>query len=346
MSETITTIVPTHGRPQLLKRALRSVLRQTYGDFKLCIYDNASDDDTPDVVREVASGDSRVVYFRHHANIGGAANFLFGMTRVDTPYFSFLSDDDVLLPDFFETAIAGFAQAPGALMSAASTVEVDELGAPLYEPLALWSRAGVFEAPSGAFAMLGNRHPTWTTALFKREAIDRIGLLDLEVGAPSDLDFELHLAACAPIVVSKRACGAYVRHAAAHAVGETAEVAAGFARISDKLAVDQRIEPAARDRLVARVQRQLRWKLVEICVKGLVRGDDTVAHDAALAMRDRYGPRIAGGLLLAVWHACTAAAPFRGMLRAIERARLRMRARTSSAIDPNRLAALHEALAL
>ncbi|HYK52713.1 MAG TPA: glycosyltransferase family 2 protein [Candidatus Eremiobacteraceae bacterium] len=345
MSETITTIVPTYKRPQLLKRALKSVLRQTYGDFRLCIYDNASGDDTEDVVREVAAGDPRITYFRHDSNVGGAANFLFGMTRVETPYFSFLSDDDVLLPDFFETAIAGFAQEPGALMSAASTVEVDERGAPLYEPLALWSRAGVFEPPSGAFAMLDNRHPTWTTALFKREAIDRIGLLDLEVGAPSDLDFELHLAACAPIVVSKRACGAYVRHAGAHAVGETAAVAVGFGRICDKLAVDERIEPAARSRLVARVRRQLRWKLVEICVKGLVRGDDSVAHDAALAMRDEYGPRIAGELLLACWRACTAAAPFRGMLRGVERARLRMRARPSNVIDPNRLAALREALA-
>jgi glycosyltransferase involved in cell wall biosynthesis len=346
VSATITTIVPTYKRPQLLRRALRSVLGQTYGDFRICVYDNASDDETGDVAREVAAGDTRVSYFRHPANIGGAANFRFGMSRVDTPYFSFLSDDDVLLPDFFETAVAGFAQAPGALMSAASTIEVDERGAPRFEPLALWTDEGLFEPPSGAFAMLDNRHPTWTTVLFRREAIDRVGLLDLEVGAPSDLDFELHLAACAPIVVSKRVCGAYVRHAAAHAMGETAAVAAGFARICEKLAEDPRIEPAARDRLVARVRRQLRWKLVEICVKGLVRGDDIVARDAALAMRDRYGPRAAGAVLLALWQMCTAVAPLRGMLRAVERARLRMRASPSSAIDPTRFRLIREALAI
>lgn len=346
MSGTITTIVPTYRRAQLLRRALRSVLRQTYGDFRVCIYDNASDDDTSDVARDLAAGDSRVAYFRHPANIGGAANFLFGMKRVDTPYFSFLSDDDVLLPDFFETAIAGFTRAPGALMSAASTIEVDERGAPLFEPLALWNRDGVFEPPSGAFAMLDNRHPTWTTALFRREAIDSVGLLDLDVGAPSDLDFELHLAACAPIVVSRRACGAYVRHSSAESMAETAAVARGFERMWHKVEEDERIEPAERARLVERLRRQLRWKLVEIWVKSLVRGDGAAALDAAVSMRDRYGPRTAGSLLVAAWRACTQIGACRAALRALENARLRMRAGPSRTVEPRRLVQIKEALAL
>jgi len=346
LSGTITTILPTFRRPQLLRRALRSVLRQTYQDFRVCVYDNASGDETEAVAREAAAADRRVVYFGHPTNIGGAANFLFGMRRVDTPYFSFLSDDDVLLPDFYETAIAGFMRSPGALMSAASTVEVDEAGAPLFEPLALWRREGVFEPPSGAFAMLDNRHPTWTTALFRREAIDRAGYLDLEVGGPSDLDFELRLAASAPIFVSRRACGAYVRHAAAHSMAETPDVAAGFARICRKIDEDTLIETDSRKKLAARVRRQMRMKLIEIWVKGLVRGDDAVARDAALAMRDRYGPRAGGSLLLGGWRAVTAIAPLRALLRAVENSRLGMRARPARSIEPARLGQIREALAL
>jgi len=346
LSGTITTILPTFRRPQLLRRALRSVLRQTYEDFRVCVYDNASGDETEAVAREAAAADRRVVYFGHHSNIGGAANFLFGMRRVDTPFFSFLSDDDVLLADFYETAIAGFMRWPGALMSAASTVEVDEAGAPLFEPLALWNREGLFEPPSGAFAMLDNRHPTWTTVLFRREAIDRAGYLDLDVGGPSDLDFELRLAAIAPIFVSRRACGAYVRHAAAHSMGETPDVAAGFARICRKIDEDMLIETDSRKKLGARVRRQMRMKLIEIWVKGLVRGDDAVARDAALAMRDRYGPRAGGSLLLGGWRAVTAIAPLRALLRAVENSRLGMRARPARSIEPARLGQIREALAL
>ncbi len=346
MSETITTVLPTYKRPQMLRRALRSVLGQTYADFKVCVYDNASGDETEATVRHVADGDGRVIYFRHPENIGGAENFLFGMRRVDTPYFSFLSDDDVLLPDFYESAMAGFARSPEALMSVASTIEVDESGRALYAPLALWSREGLYAPPSGAFAMLENRHPTWTTVLFRRESIEHIGYLDLDVGAPSDLDYELRVAASAPIVVSRRACGAYVRHPAAYSASETAAVAAGFDRMCLNFEKNELVEPKARELLVRRLRRQLRWKLVEICVKALVRGDDVVARDAAISMRDRYGPRIAGSLLLAGWRACTGMPVIRAALRGVESARLRLRARPSAELDPQRLLAIRQALAL
>lgn len=96
----ITTIIPTFRRPHLLGRALRSVLSQTYPHFRVCIYDNASGDETAAVVAEVAKGDSRVQYYCHPENIGANRNFLYGQERVETPYYSFLPDDDVLLPHF------------------------------------------------------------------------------------------------------------------------------------------------------------------------------------------------------------------------------------------------------
>ena len=49
---TITTVIPTYRRPELLQRAIRSVLDQSYPHFKICVYDNASNDRTPDVVKQ------------------------------------------------------------------------------------------------------------------------------------------------------------------------------------------------------------------------------------------------------------------------------------------------------
>jgi hypothetical protein len=87
-------------------------------------------------------------------------------------------------------------------------------------------------------------------------------------------------------------------------------------------------------------------KLVEVWVKGLLRGDDGVARDAALAMRDRYGPRIGGSLLIGAWRALTSVAPLRTLLRAVDSARLGLRARPSRSIEPARLRQIREALAL
>ena len=70
----ITTIIPTYQRPKLLRRAIKSGLNQNYPHFQVCVYDNASGDETETVVREFTAKDSRIQYFRQEKNRGGAFN--------------------------------------------------------------------------------------------------------------------------------------------------------------------------------------------------------------------------------------------------------------------------------
>jgi glycosyltransferase involved in cell wall biosynthesis len=65
----ITTIIPTCRRPHLLRRAIKSVLNQTYPHFQVCVYDNASGDETAEVVSEFAKKDPRIKYHCHSENI-------------------------------------------------------------------------------------------------------------------------------------------------------------------------------------------------------------------------------------------------------------------------------------
>src|SRR5438128_6282360 len=117
----ITTVIPTYRRPRLLVRALRSVLRQTVHDFQVIVYDNASGDETGSVVAELAARDPRIRYHLQERNLGPDANFNFAISRVNTEYFSMLSDDDLLMPYFYEQALAGFATYPGAVLDRKST---------------------------------------------------------------------------------------------------------------------------------------------------------------------------------------------------------------------------------
>lgn len=98
----------------MLRRAIRSVLDQTYPHFQVCIYDNASNDGTAEVVEALARRDSRIRYHCHAENIGSQENFSFGVSRVDTPFFNLLSDDDFLLPGFFAQAISALQTNPHA----------------------------------------------------------------------------------------------------------------------------------------------------------------------------------------------------------------------------------------
>jgi len=70
----ITTIIPTYQRPKLLRRAIKSVLNQIYPHFQVCVYDNASGDETEAVVREFTAKEPRIRYFRQGKNRGEAFN--------------------------------------------------------------------------------------------------------------------------------------------------------------------------------------------------------------------------------------------------------------------------------
>ena len=56
----VTVGIPTYNRSDMLKQSIASVLAQSFTGFRLLVSDNASDDDTPDVVRSF--GDARIDY--------------------------------------------------------------------------------------------------------------------------------------------------------------------------------------------------------------------------------------------------------------------------------------------
>ena len=101
----ITALIPTFKRPKLLRRAINSVLNQSYGNVKVKIFDDASNDETQDVVVQMQQGDKRISYHRHAENIGFLKNWKLVFTKVDSPYFSVLGDDDFLLPNFYQEAV-------------------------------------------------------------------------------------------------------------------------------------------------------------------------------------------------------------------------------------------------
>lgn len=68
---TVSVVIPTYNRAHLLGRAIKSVLDQTYQDFELIIVDDASSDNTGQVVATFA--DPRIHYLRHEKNRGAAA---------------------------------------------------------------------------------------------------------------------------------------------------------------------------------------------------------------------------------------------------------------------------------
>ena len=68
ISPKVTIAIPTYNRAQLLKISMQSVLDQDYPDFRILVLDNASSDNTEEVVRSFS--DTRITYHRNKKNVG------------------------------------------------------------------------------------------------------------------------------------------------------------------------------------------------------------------------------------------------------------------------------------
>lgn len=98
---TVSIIIPTYNRAELLKRAIESVLNQTYDNIiEIIITDDGSTDNTKEIVEEFKKRDSRIIYSINtkypHGPTGNKNN---GLDLATGEFIGILDDDDVLLPN-------------------------------------------------------------------------------------------------------------------------------------------------------------------------------------------------------------------------------------------------------
>ncbi|WP_008313340.1 glycosyltransferase family 2 protein [Leptolyngbya sp. PCC 6406] len=106
----VTVCIPTYNRAEILPYAVNSVLNQTYGDFELIICDDASPDQTSEVVAQWQ--DPRLRYIRHPQNIQRSRNMRSGYEAATGDYFVKFDDDDALTPEFLAQTVAVLDQHP------------------------------------------------------------------------------------------------------------------------------------------------------------------------------------------------------------------------------------------
>lgn len=285
----ITTIIPTYRRPKLLRRAIRSVLKQTYQDFQICVYDNASGDETAKVVAELAKEDPRVMYFCRERNIGGLENFNLAMRDVSTTFFNLLSDDDFLLPSFFDTALEGFNKHPESIFSSTLTAHIMEGDDVINIPGVRWP-PGFYNPPDGLMAMLDHGHPTWTGILFRREVLEKVGVLLGDVGLTSDLDFELRIAAHFPFVVSLKLCAVFVTHRdGAYRNSKLCDFWPGWRKMISILTEDSNLPVHVRTYANKVLYKSLKRHLFRVCARAALNGNNEDARKALSVILSEYG---------------------------------------------------------
>jgi len=101
----VSIIIPTYKRSHLIKRAVQSILNQTYQNFEIVIIDDSPDDETENAIREI--NDKRIKYIKNEIRAGfiRAKNQGVKEASEKSRYIAFLDDDDEWMPLFLEKTI-------------------------------------------------------------------------------------------------------------------------------------------------------------------------------------------------------------------------------------------------
>jgi glycosyltransferase involved in cell wall biosynthesis len=97
--------LPVFNGERTVGTAARSVLAQDHAHLELVISDNASDDGTEEICRELAAADERVRYVRQPENIGLLRNFYAVLHEARGTYFKWIGDDDWLTPTYVRRCV-------------------------------------------------------------------------------------------------------------------------------------------------------------------------------------------------------------------------------------------------
>jgi len=191
MSEepTVSVVIPTYDRPELLKRAIESVRAQTYSELELVVVDGPSPQPASDIVEEFEGEIDRIQYVRKERRDGVTAARNTGLELATGEYIAFLDDDDQWHEDKIAAQVNRFDRSG------------DDVGL-IYTGVRQMGRDGSLNAVKrhdhggNVFErLLGeNFIGTMSAVMTRREVIDTVGDFDEVLPVWEDWDFYLRVA--------------------------------------------------------------------------------------------------------------------------------------------------------
>lgn len=100
----VSIIIPTFNRPELLRRAMKSALNQTYSNVEVIVIDDHPESNQENLKKEFPS----VRFYQNSENMGGCYSRNRGIEESEGEYVNFLDDDDELSPDKVSMQIKKF----------------------------------------------------------------------------------------------------------------------------------------------------------------------------------------------------------------------------------------------
>jgi len=163
----VSILIPNYNYGRYLRYCLDSVIAQTYSNIEVIIQDNASTDNSYEIIMEYQkkylNGEIGVYIdaARNKRNVGSDKNCNICAGRAEGKYLMFLSSDDAIKPTFVEKCVALMEKNQNVSMVMVHRDEIDDAGN-LYETPPFYNTSCIVDGESQAsvFMMAGIAVPS------------------------------------------------------------------------------------------------------------------------------------------------------------------------------------------
>ena len=174
---TVSVVVPTYNRSEVITRTIDSVRKQTYSDIELIIIDDGSTDKTIEVIEDL--NEDWIQCYKFDTNRGANAARNKGIELASGEYISFLDSDDELHARHIEVVLNVFNQHDTNQVAGVYTGRENYRNGELVEE----------SSPGDQYITQSDVAGGFTCATFHATVFDEVGRLDENLPALQDLDF-------------------------------------------------------------------------------------------------------------------------------------------------------------
>jgi len=183
----ISVVITTYNRENLVVRALKSVLIQTFKDFEVLVVDDGSTDNTRQVIQEIQKEDKRVVYV-YQENKGWPSALNTGLSNAQGRYIAFLDSDDEWLPEKLEKQVKVLEELKNVGLVSCCAFRIFPDGTKkLYKTPYL----GIFKKTKWKLFWEKWGIISLSTVMVRKEVIEKVGFFDEKIKTGADIDFYL-----------------------------------------------------------------------------------------------------------------------------------------------------------
>lgn len=95
MNDLVSVIIPVYNAAKTIEKTIKSTLMQSYVFLEVIVIDDCSDDNSFNIVKNMAESDSRIIVYKNLKNLGVAQTRNLGINMAKGKFIAFLDSDDV-----------------------------------------------------------------------------------------------------------------------------------------------------------------------------------------------------------------------------------------------------------